>query len=162
MLGGILFFIYSSLQTNGTASAQEEHTITIAETKQIKLTGHQEGTQFSLCYQLPQKNKQQRLWVQLYAIDETKEQLLLKTSNEEMTQVKDDSAQSWLTTQDFLQTPTEQELIFQLPEETKKLKLMIQIEEYDKEGEESYNLLSSNESVFEIPLATNSASSETS
>lgn len=162
MLGGILFFIYSSLQINGTASAQEEHTITIAETKQIKLTGHQEGTQFSLCYQLPQKNKQQRLWVQLYAIDETKEQSLLKTSNEEMTQVKDDSAQSWLTTQDFLQTPTEQELIFQLPEETKKLKLMIQIEEYDKEREESYNLLSLNESVFEIPLATNSASSETS
>ncbi|MBE8863694.1 hypothetical protein, partial [Enterococcus faecium] len=96
MLGGILFFIYSSLQINGTASAQEENTITIAETKQIKLTGHQVGNQFSLCYQLPQKNKQQRLWVQLYAIDETKEQLLLKTSNEEMTQVKDDSAQSWL------------------------------------------------------------------
>lgn len=162
MLGGILFFIYSSLQINGTASAQEENTITIAETKQIKLTGHQVGNQFSLCYQLPQKNKQQRLWVQLYAIDETKEQLLLKTSNEEMTQVKDDSAQSWLTTQDFLQTPTEQELIFQLPEETKKLKLTIQIEEYDKEREESYNLLSLNESVFEIPLATNSASSEAS
>ncbi len=54
MLGDTIFHLFE-LQTNGTASAQEEHMITIAETKQIKLTGHQEDHQFSLCYQLSQK-----------------------------------------------------------------------------------------------------------
>ena len=54
MLGGILFIIYSGLQTNGTASAQEENTIAITETEQIKLTGQREGNQFTLRYQLPQ------------------------------------------------------------------------------------------------------------
>ena len=72
MLGGILFFIYSSLQTNGTASAQEENTIAITKTEQIKLTGQREGNQFTLRYQLSQKNKQQRIWLQLYALDEQK------------------------------------------------------------------------------------------
>ena len=48
MLGGILFFIYSSLQTNGIASAQEENTIAITETEQIKLTGQREGNQFTI------------------------------------------------------------------------------------------------------------------
>ncbi|WP_430617798.1 hypothetical protein IGI86_001173 [Enterococcus sp. AZ188] len=160
MLGGILFFIYSSLQTNGTASAQEENTIAITETEQIKLTGQREGNQFTLRYQLSQKNKQQRIWLQLYALDETKEQPLTKTNNKEVVFIEDESAQSWLTTQDFLQTPCEQEVTFQLPSETKKLKLAIQIEEYDHENQESHKLASLDELIVDIPLATESASSD--
>ncbi len=67
-----------------TASAQEENTIAITETEQIKLTGQREGNQFTLRYQLSQKNKQQRIWLQLYALDETKEQPLTKTNNKEV------------------------------------------------------------------------------
>ena len=160
MLGGILFFIYSSLQTNGTASAQEENTIAITETEQIKLTGQREGNQFTLRYQLSQKNKQQRIWLQLYALDETKEQPLTKTNNKEVVFIEDESAQSWLTTQDFLKTPCEQEVTFQLPNETKKLKLAIQIEEYDHENQESHKLASLDELIVDIPLATESASSD--